>query len=107
MPPDGPTTSLWPGDNLLKIELNNQERRVVGRVLTERKALLVETTEDTTQPDAARRAGSIELSIIEPILRKCYASGMSRQLVHQPKGVARQSESETFPDPHKRSGRVS
>ena len=37
---------------LLKIELNDQERRVVGRLLTERKALLIEITEDTTQPDA-------------------------------------------------------
>ena len=45
--------------HLLKIELNYQERRVVGRVLTERRALLIETTEDTTQPDSARHAGSI------------------------------------------------
>jgi hypothetical protein len=52
----------------LEVKLNDQERRVVGRVLTERKALLIETTEDTTQPDPARRAGSIELSVIESIL---------------------------------------
>ena len=45
--PDGPTTSLWPGDKLLEVTLNDQERRVVGRVLTERKALLIETTEDS------------------------------------------------------------
>ena len=43
----------------MKIELNDQERRAVGRLLTERKALLIEITEDTTQPDAARRAGLI------------------------------------------------
>ena len=42
----------------------------MGRLLTERKALLIETTEDTTQPDSARRAGSIELSVIESILGK-------------------------------------
>jgi hypothetical protein len=42
----------------------------VGRLLTERKALLIETTEDTTQPDTARRAALIELSTIESILGK-------------------------------------
>jgi hypothetical protein len=68
--PDGPTTSLWPGDKLLEVKLNDQERRFVGRALTERKALLIETTEDTTQPDPARRAGSIELSLLESILGK-------------------------------------
>jgi hypothetical protein len=54
----------------LKIELNDQERRAARRLLTERKALLIETTEDTTQPDSARRAGSIELSVIESTLGK-------------------------------------
>jgi hypothetical protein len=58
------------GDNLLEIELNDQERRVVVRVLTERRALLIETTEDTTQPDSARAAASIELLVIESILGK-------------------------------------
>jgi hypothetical protein len=42
----------------------------VGRLLLERKALPIEITEDTTQPDAARRAGSIELSVLESILGK-------------------------------------
>ena len=66
------------GDNLLEIELNDQERRAVGRLLTERKALLIEITEDTTQPDPARRAGSIELSVIESILGKlCLRDLMS------------------------------
>ena len=54
----------------MKIELDNQERRAVGRLLLERKALLIEITEDTTQPDAARRAGLIELLVIASILRK-------------------------------------
>lgn len=68
--PDRPTTSPWPGDTLLEVKLNDQERRAVGRLLTERKALLIETTEDTTQPDSARRAGLIELSVIESIFGK-------------------------------------
>ena len=69
--PDGQRHSpMAPGDNLLEIELNDQERRAVGRLLTERKALLIETTEDTTQPDPARRAGLIELSVIKSILGK-------------------------------------
>ena len=54
----------------MEVKLNNQERRVVGRLLMERKALLIETTEDTTQPDHARRAGLIELSVIESIVGK-------------------------------------
>jgi hypothetical protein len=58
-----------PGDPL-KIELNDQERRAVGRLLTERKALLIEITEDTTQPDRARRAGLIELLTIASVIGK-------------------------------------
>ena len=54
----------------MEVKLNDQERRVVRRLLTERKALLIETTEDTTQPDPARRTGLIELSVIESILGK-------------------------------------
>jgi hypothetical protein len=54
----------------LQVKLNDQEKRAVGRLLTERKALLIETTEDTTQPDSARRAGLIELSVIESIVGK-------------------------------------
>ena len=65
-----PTVGKIAGDNLLEIELSDQERRAVGRLLAKRKALLIETTEDTTQPDTARRAGSIELSVIESILGK-------------------------------------
>ena len=91
----------------MRIELNDQERRAVGGLLTERKALLIELTEDTTQSDMARRAGSIELSVIESILGKYYASEMSRQPVNQPRGLGRRNESESFPDPHKHSGRVS
>ena len=42
----------------------------MGRLLAERKALLIEVTEDTTQPNSARRFGSIELLVIEWILGK-------------------------------------
>jgi hypothetical protein len=54
----------------LKIELNDQERRAVGRLLTERKALLIEITEDTTRPDSARRAGLFELLTIASVIGK-------------------------------------
>ena len=54
----------------MEVELNDQERRALGRLLTERKALLIETTEDTTQPDAERRAGLIELLVVASTLRK-------------------------------------
>ena len=44
----------------------------------ERKALLIETTEDTTRPDHARRAGLMELSVIASILGKlCLRDVMS------------------------------
>ena len=62
----------------MKIELDNQQRRAMGRLLLERKALLIEVTEDTTQPDAARRAGSIELSVIESIIGKVTAASATR-----------------------------
>jgi hypothetical protein len=70
--PRRPTTSPWARDMLLEIKLNHHERRVVGRLLPERKALLIETMEDTTQPDSARRAASTELLVIVSILRKLH-----------------------------------
>jgi hypothetical protein len=66
---DGPHLSTCRGQ-LLEIELDDQERRALDRLLTERKAVLIEITEDTTQPDSARRAGLIELSVLESILGK-------------------------------------
>ena len=42
----------------------------MGRLLTERKARLIEITGDTTQPDRARRAGLIELLTIASVIRK-------------------------------------
>jgi hypothetical protein len=54
----------------LKLELNDQERRAVGKSLVERKARLIENSEDTTQPRATQRAGLLELSAIASALRK-------------------------------------
>jgi hypothetical protein len=63
--------------HLLKIELDNHERRAVGGLLAEREALLIEMTEDTTQPDSARRAGLIELGTIYSVVLK-LSCAMSR-----------------------------
>ena len=49
------------GENNLKIDLNDQERRAVGKSLAERKARLMENAGDTTLPRAARWSGSLEL----------------------------------------------
>jgi hypothetical protein len=57
-------------DSGLKIELNDQERRALGKALVERKALLIEHAGDTTQPRATQRAGLLELSAIASVLRK-------------------------------------
>ena len=56
----------------------------MGRLLTERKARLIEITEDTTQPDPARRAGLIELSVIESILGRL---GQRNDLYRDRRGV--------------------
>jgi hypothetical protein len=90
----------------LEVKLNDQERRVVGRLLTERKALLIETTEDTTQPDPARRAGLIELSVIRSILKRLCLQAVTSTGASA-KRLGRRNESETFPDPHKPSRQVS
>ena len=79
----------------MEVKFNDQERRLVGRLLTERRALLIETADDTTQPDAERRDASIELSVVESILGKCYAYEMFRQPVGQPSSSGR-NEAESF-----------
>jgi hypothetical protein len=58
------------GDSGLKIELNDQERRTLGKALVEHKARLIESAGDTTQPRAKQRAGLLELSAIASVLRK-------------------------------------
>ena len=90
----------------MEVKLNDQERRVVGRLLMERKALLIETTEDTTQPDSARRAGLIELSVIESILGKLCLRDVT-SIAASAKRLGAAERVGTFPDPRKRSGRVS
>ena len=79
----------------------------MGKLLSERKALLIETTEDTTQPDSARRAGSIELSVIRINTRKAMPprSHVACRIRKEARGSGRSSES--FPDSHKLGGRVS
>jgi hypothetical protein len=47
----------------------------VGRLLTERSARLIEITEDTTQPDLARRVGLIEFLTIIRVIRKLSQDG--------------------------------
>jgi hypothetical protein len=59
----------------LKIKLNDQERRALGRALVERRARLIESTGDTTQTRAAQRAGLLELSAIASVLRKLRREG--------------------------------
>ena len=54
----------------MKLELDDQERRTVGRALAERKALLIETTGDMAQTRAARRSALLELAVIVSVQRK-------------------------------------
>jgi hypothetical protein len=58
------------GDKLVEVKLDDQERGVVCRLLTERTARLIEIAEDTTEPDLARRAGLSELLTIASIVGK-------------------------------------
>ena len=73
---DGQHLSTCRGQ-LLETQLNDQERRTVGKLLMERRGRLVEMTEDTTEPDLARRAGLIELLTIDSVIRKLRCA-MSR-----------------------------
>ena len=54
----------------MKIELNDQERRAVGKALVDRRARLIESTGDTTQTRAKQLAGLLEISAIASVLRK-------------------------------------
>jgi hypothetical protein len=54
----------------LTLELDDQERRAVGKSLVERRGRLIESVEDTTQPRAAKRSGLLELAAIISVLRK-------------------------------------
>ena len=63
----------------LKLELNDQERRAVGRSLAERKARLIEKAGDTTQPRAAKRSGSLELEVITSVLNKMRSANGAKR----------------------------
>jgi hypothetical protein len=52
------------------LELNDQERRAVGKALVERKARLVEKAGDTTQTCDARRSRYLELAVVSSVLKK-------------------------------------
>jgi len=67
-------TSPRAEDDNLKIELDDQEQRAIGKSLVERKARLIENAGDTTQPRAGRRSGSFELRAIASVLRKLRSS---------------------------------
>ena len=54
----------------MKLELDDHERRAVGRSLAGRKARLIEIAGDTTQPRAAKKSGLFELEAIASVLRK-------------------------------------
>ena len=54
----------------MKLELNDQERRAVGKSLVERKARLIENTGDTTQARVTQRLGLLELEAIASVLSK-------------------------------------
>jgi hypothetical protein len=54
----------------LKLELDDQERRAVGKALVERRGRLIENAEDTTQARAAKWSGLLELAAITSVLRK-------------------------------------
>jgi hypothetical protein len=54
----------------LKLELDSQERRAVGKSLVERRKRLIENAEDTTQPRAAKRSALLELAAVKSVLRK-------------------------------------
>jgi hypothetical protein len=62
----------------MKLELNEQERRAVGRSLVDRKALLIENAGDTTKPRAVRRSGLLELKAIASVVRKLRAANGPR-----------------------------
>jgi hypothetical protein len=79
------------GDSGLKIELNDQERRALGRALVERRARLIESTGDTTQTRARQRAGLLELSAIASVLRKL------RRLTRRPDRAAKAKYLATAP----------
>jgi hypothetical protein len=54
----------------LKLELDDQERRAVGKSLVERRGRLIENAEDTTLLCATKRSALRELAAIKSVLQK-------------------------------------
>ena len=54
----------------MKLELDDQEQRAVGKSLVERRGRLIENAEDTTLPRATKRSALRELAAITSVLRK-------------------------------------
>jgi hypothetical protein len=54
----------------LKVELNDQERRAVARLLAECKTRVIERAGDTTQTLGARQSALLERAAISSVLRK-------------------------------------
>ena len=54
----------------LTLELDQRERRTVGRCLLACRSRLIETIGDTTRTAASRRIGSRQLELVESVLRK-------------------------------------
>jgi hypothetical protein len=77
----------WAGDNKLKLELDDQERRAVGKSLVERRGRLIENVEDTTQSRATRRSGLLELKAIASVRRKLRAEAVRAHEVTAANGV--------------------
>jgi hypothetical protein len=80
---DGLGATAVTGDSRLKIELDEQERRALGRALVDRKARLIERAGDTTHSRETRRAGLLESSAIASVLRKL------RRLTRRREGAAK------------------
>jgi hypothetical protein len=67
----------------LKLELDDQERRTVGRSLVERRARLIEIAEDTTQPRAAQQSGLRELAAVASVLRRLRRANRANKFDEQ------------------------
>jgi hypothetical protein len=98
--PDGRRLSTLLGDKLLEVKLNDQERRAVGRLLAERKALLIEITEDTTQSDADRRAGLIKLLVHRHVQKIQGPPSLGHAHHRNRQGFIVASQREAKPPPH-------
>jgi hypothetical protein len=54
----------------VKLELDDQERRAVGKSLVERRGRMIENAGDTTLPHATKRSALRELAVIKSVVQK-------------------------------------